>query len=217
MKRAFVSTEIPIDYFIRTNNESQGTFLLLHGYSQTASFMWEKFEKILPSTANVIAPQGIYPLPKQFPLSSRKPNEDLFSGYGWYFFDPVTGKFPIDYRTPTLAISALLKQLNLHETNITIIAYSQGSYLSLFCAEEIPSISKILGINGAWRWDKLHRDLKIEIHSLNGENDVVVDPNKARDGHEKLLQHGCSGSFHLIKNEGHKLTPPFIDKILLLI
>lgn len=217
INRTIVTTQIPIDYILREGSNPKELFLLLHGYNQTANFMEKYFIDVLPKESTVLIPQGPYPLPKQFPLMNRKEGEDLFSGYGWYFFDPVSGKFPIDYNTPTSALKNLISSLKLDQMKITIIAYSQGAYLSLFCAEKIPQIKKIIGINGAWRWDRLEKIPQIEIHSINGENDPVVDPMKAKSGHDKLLEHGATGSFQIIKKEGHKLTPPFIENLKKLI
>lgn len=217
MIKSNVTSTLPINYFLKFDPKNKKTFLLLHGYSQKADFLWNQLKDKLPEDANILAPQGIFPLIKQFPLGKREEGEELFSGYAWYFFDATTGSFPIDYNTPVSAIEALLTDLDLIKTDITIIGYSQGAYLSLFVAERIKSVSKIIGINGAWRWDRLEKELKIEINSLNGENDIIVDPQKSQDGHRQLLNNGCTGKFIEIKKEGHKLTPPFIDKLLSLI
>lgn len=201
-----------MEYELFKSDQVEQVIILLHGYGQQASFMIKNFVPLMPKNATVITPQGPYPLVNQFPLAKRRDDESLFSGYAWYFFDAQTGQFPIDYQTPSLAIKNLITELQLDHLPTTILAYSQGAYLSLFCAERMKQVKKIIGINGAWRWDKLVQNINIEVHSLNGENDIIVDPQKAKLGHEKLIENGCTGNFQLVKGEAHKLSDQFIKE-----
>jgi len=212
MEKKYVQTIIPIEYEIQKSDEESQVIILLHGYGQKANFMFKNFAHLMPKNATVIAPQGPYPLVNQFPLAKRKEEEELFSGHAWYFFDAQTGQFPIDYQTPSLAIANLLIELGLDKKPSTILSYSQGTYLSLFCVERMTQVQKIIGINGAWRWDKLVKEIKAEVISLNGEHDLIVDPEKSKLGHEKLIENGCRGEFRIIAGETHKLSDILIKE-----
>lgn len=212
MEKKYVSTIIPIEYELQKSPQEEQAIVLLHGYAQNSNFMMKNFAHLMPKNATLLAPQGPYPLVNQFPLLKRKENEPLFSGHAWYFFDAQTGQFPIDYQTPSLAIQNLIIELQLDHLPTTILAYSQGTYLSIFCAERMKQVQKIIGINGAWRWDKLVKNIEAQVISLNGEHDIIVDPQKSKLGHEKLLENGCSGEFKLVQGETHKLSDHLIKE-----
>ncbi len=221
MKRgqALSQGQLPIHFLsnqdIDSNNQNMGEriFLLLHGYCETGDKIYHCLIDTLPSGNLIVAPNGLYPIPKSFPLEKRKSSEDLLQGHAWYFYDATKDHFLIDYDIPAHYLSSFLHQINPKNLPVTLIGYSQGGYLCPFVAQKYSKIDHIIGINCSYRVDKLDTLSKVRIDSINGDCDLVVDPQKAKERHQKLILKGCSGKFNLIENEAHKLTPVLVNMV----
>ena len=189
---------------VHRSNGALRRYLLLHGYAERGEKIFNRIAPILPSNGEIIAPNGPFPLPGRFPLSVAREEQQFVQSFAWYFYDRATERFFIDYAIPARLLGNLMKQWD--DLPVTIIGYSQGGYLSLFAAQEIPRCDHIIGINGAWRDDKLPQDLslKLRIDSINGERDEIVDPQRAQKAHQRLLARGANGAFYSIKGEEHR-------------
>ena len=189
-------------------------YLLLHGYAERGEKMFNRIASLLPPDGEIIAPSGPFPLPGRFPLSEQRDEQQFVKSFAWYFYDKAAQHFFIDYTIPSRLLRNLI--IELDELPLTIIGYSQGGYLSLFAACEIPQCDHIIGINSSWREDKLHPDAslkKLRVDSINGEKDKIVDPVYARKRHERLLAKGATGTFHSIKGGEHRWGKEYGEKL----
>jgi hypothetical protein len=59
----------------------------------------------------------------------------------------------------------------------------------------------------------LQDKLNFKIDGLHGEQDESVDPMRAKESFGVLKERGALGDFYILKNEGHRLTIPFREKI----
>ena len=195
-----------MEFILRRPSNASRRYLLLHGYAERGEKMFNRVASIIPPEGEIIAPDGPFPLPGRFPLNpqTQRGEQQFIKSFAWYFYDRATGRFFIDYTVPARLLGNLMKCLE--DLPLTIVGYSQGGYLSLFAAGEIPGCDHIIGINGSWRDDKLPSalPLNLRIDSINGAGDDIVDPRKAQEAHRRLLQRGAGGTFYKIPSAGHR-------------
>ncbi len=203
-----INLPINLDHNIVRNNPKNPDriILLLHGYKLTGEFLYDSFIKIMPENSLVLAPNGpfIVPIVKKQAFSA---------GYAWYFFDPLKKHFYINYDPAAQFIKTLLENLNPNNLPVTIIGYSQGGYLAPKVAEVCPNIKSILGVNCVYRNNKFTFNPDVEYHQINGEIDLIVDPIGAKEEFDKLVELGNKGTFNTLPEEGHKISPRFMDPI----
>lgn len=201
-----VSAKVAVHFVQRTAGAPERLYLLLHGYHQCGADFYRDLEPLIPGSAQVVAPNGPFPLPRSFPLNANRKHEELFRSFAWYFYDAKKQRYLIDYQHSAGLLAGLAEQL-APNLPVTIVGYSQGGYLALFAAERIPLCDHVIGLNCSWRGDKLKTAAKIRVDSIHGAQDEVVDPRSAHERHMDLIAGGARGEFHLVEGEGHALGP----------
>ncbi len=195
-----------VDYIQNDCSNPSKIILLLHGYGESSQKIYKRLIDYLPKDALVIAPNGPFPSPS--------PTDDGYKiSFAWYFFDNKKGEFFIDYDLPSELLKNLFIQLNLKDLPLTIIGYSQGGYLAPFVGEKISQTKHVIGVNCRFRFDKLPDKLNFKIDGIHGEQDESVDPLRAKESFGVLKERGATGDFYILKNEGHRLTIGFREKI----
>ena len=202
-----------VDIVLHRPPKPSRRYLLLHGYAERGEKMFNRIASLLPPDGEILAPSGPFPLPGRFPLSEQRDEQQFIKSFAWYFYDKATQHFFIDYTIPARLLRNLITELD--ELPLTIIGYSQGGYLSLFAACEIPQCNHIIGINGSWRDDKLppNISLNLRVDSINGEEDKIVNPVRAKEGHNRLLTKGATGTFYSIKGGEHRWGKEYGEKL----
>jgi predicted esterase len=202
-------------------SEFEEVYLLLHGYSEEGKKIYkrlgrkiaEKYEqedkKVL-----ILAPNGLYPMPKAFPLEKDVGAEDLLQGFAWYFYHPGSNTFLIDYKVPAISLAGWLNKLNSSNIPVTIIGYSQGGYLSPFLGLETNSVKRVIGINCAFREDLMTETPKFRMDLVQGREDTIIETGLASKRFEKLKGRGIEGEYHWVENADHKLCPKVADAVL---
>ncbi len=202
-------------------NDPKHIYILLHGYSESGFKIYKRLGHKIDQQQKdvlVLAPDGLFPLPKSFPLDTKilKSKEELLQGFAWYFYHAVTDQFLIDYDIPaqTLAqwIQTVLESHQLSSDNLTIIGYSQGGYLAPFLGEALEMLSlspnKVIGINCSFREDKLQKVPNFPLSQIQGKEDKIIDTKLCFERFQKLKARGLSsGDFYWLENEDHKLSP----------
>ncbi len=205
-------------------SEFEEVFLLLHGYSEEGKKIYkrlgrklaEKFEKE-DRKVLILAPNGLYPMPKAFPLGKEIGVEDLLQGFAWYFYHPGSNTFLIDYKVPALTLSGWLNKLNSTNIPVTIIGYSQGGYLAPFVAYEMNAIKRVIGINCAFREDLMTETPNFSMDLVQGREDTIIETDLASKRFDKLKARGTQGEYHWVENADHKLCPKVADAVLKLL
>jgi predicted esterase len=173
--------------------------ILLHGYLETGKRMLRQLEAYLPEDALVLAPNGLFPLPTRTPKGLRL-------AHGWYLYNPETDEYVVDMRAATEFLRSLIAELVPPGLPISLVAFSQGGYLSPFVARAEPRITRVIGIGCQFLNDELEDPLgRLELHGVHGENDQVVDPSVAARDHRKLLDRGARGTFTLVPGSAHAI------------
>ncbi len=188
------------------DSRSKKLFLLLHGYGESGHKMLKRLRPYLPSDAYLLAPNGVYPLP-------ARTEEGYQMGFAWYFFDPVSLKYFIDYDLPASFLKSLVEELGLQNKEITIIGYSQGGYLAPFAGEKLEQCKQVISVNANYKYEMYNYPIPFKFYGLNGMKDEIVDPHNAQKSFEKLLEKGVSGKFFGFPEDGHRFSRPFLEKI----
>jgi len=203
-----INISIQLDHGLVRNNPQnpKRIILLLHGYKLNGEFLYDTFIKIMPEDSLVIAPNG----PFIVPVIKK---ESFSAGYAWYFFDPMKKHFYINYDPAAEYLKKMMQELNPNKLPITIIGYSQGGYLAPKVAEICPNVKSVIGVNCVFRSTKFTFKPEIQYHQIHGEIDLIVEPQGAEEEFNKLQTLGNTGSFTLLPEEGHKLSPRFMDPV----
>lgn len=200
-------------------------FLLLHGYSEDGTKIFrrlgrhlvEKFENENKKVA-ILAPNGLYPMPRAFPLSQEiKSTQDLLQGFAWYFYHAGSNTFIIDYKVPSQTLGAWLGQINPNNLPVTIVGYSQGGYLAPFVAMDYShhgNLKKVLGINCSFREDLMKETPNFPMELVQGKQDEIIDTQLAHERFQKLKGRGLQGDYHWVETADHKLTMDVAQKVV---
>jgi predicted esterase len=205
VKKTKVTTEFPMEYDLITSPEAKRTYILLHGFYESAAIIKEKLLSLIPTDSNILIPNGCFPLPKR-----RAHGWDIF--FSWYFFDEATQSFYVEYDFPAAVLEKLVKQLGLESAPITIIGYSQGGYLSPFLAERLPACDKVIGLGCSYKFDMLEKTSHYTIDGIHGDADNKVDPVNAQNFFNKL-DSKIKGNFTVLPGVGHELNDLFFKAI----
>lgn len=192
--------------------------LLLHGYSEDGTKIFrrlgrhleEKYKNEKKKVA-IIAPNGLYPMPKAFPLSGEvRTAEELLQGFAWYFYHASTNTFLIDYKVPAQTLGSWLKDINPTQLPTTIIGYSQGGYLAPFVGLEYAKhhqLKQVVGINCSFREDLMTEVPSFPMTLIQGAEDTIIETSLAKERFEKLIKRGLRGDYVSVPEVDHKLTP----------
>jgi len=199
-------------------------FLLLHGYSERGEKMMKRLGKRLENVSAqkkkrflILAPNGLYPMPKSFPITGRPTSEDLLQGFAWYFYDQTKDEFLIDYEVLALTLANLLKQQNPDKVPTTIIGYSQGGYLAPFVALAYEQTTHVIGINCSFRTELFSELPRFKLDQIQGQKDTIIDTNRCSKRFEKLKEQGIDGDFYWLPDDDHRLSPEISEKTMALL
>ena len=188
------------DICIRENTNPSQVFLILHGYKQSGNYIDQEFASLLPDHSIIISPNGFFP-------QVKKTSTGYQLNYVWYFFDPVSQQFFIDYDLPATFLGQVYQSLDLGNLPLTIIGYSQGGYLSPFAAKKIPQTKRIIMINCRLRHDLLEGSIPFIVDMIQGEEDDVVNAKSSQESHKILLEDRKGrGNYHLLPGEGYHIS-----------
>ena len=201
------SVEIPITYpcevFHNEASDYQEIFFLLHGFQQSGDFIFKRLLPHLPKKALVIAPNAPFLVP-------IKKDNRYHKAYAWYFFDPYTKEFPINYDPASHYLKNLGVHLGFKNVPITIIGYSQGGYLAPKVAELYPNCKKVIGLNCIFRPGRFEINLNADYTQVHGKNDDIVSINEARENYQSLFE--STEMFYEVESD-HRLSDEVIQKL----
>jgi predicted esterase len=199
VKRKKFASTFSLDYLENETNNFNQIFLLLHGFGQQAETIFNQVKNLIPSHAKIIAPNGPFPLIK-------KRHKELKYSFAWYFYNPFSQDFLIDYEVPSTLLKNFIEHLQYEKLPITIIGHSQGGYLAPFVGQKLKMTKQVIGINCRFREDMLEPKLTFRLDAISGLEDQVVDPQNALQSFESLQKKGVKGRFIGLKNHGHEVS-----------
>ena len=189
-----------VDYIDEGPVDAEKIILLLHGYGERSNTIFKKLKSELPGDHRIICPNGPFPMPK-------KTENGFKMSYAWYFFDPVTEQFFIDYDLPATLLQNFMVSKGFDHLPLTIIGYSQGGYLAPFVGQKLSNTTHVVGINCRFRYDMMGSTINYKLDAIHGKKDDLVDPVKAQESFNVLTKRGIKGEFYIIEGEGHGISP----------
>lgn len=209
-----ISLDLPVSYFLR-KKEGKELILLLHGFQDKASRLYQTLQSILPATSSLLAPNGLFPIPYKKEFQDGSPAR-LKLAYCWYFYDSFEKTYHIDQTPACNMIQTLIQQLfPKQDLSITIIGFSQGGYLAPFVGLTLPQTKKVIVINGEIKVDLLARkQIPFPIYSIHGKRDEMVDPQNCQRSFQQFLANGNQGEFDLLENSAHFIDEPIRERIV---
>jgi predicted esterase len=197
-KWAFPSLAI-MSGVVREVERPKEIFLLLHGFNERGRRIYRKLLPYLPEDANILAPDGPFPMP----LAKE---HRLEFGHAWYFFDRHERKYHIDQELPRAWLQALMLQKNPQGLPVTIIGFSQGGYLAPLAGLSIPHTKLVIGIGCEFKEYLIKENCPFPLEALHGELDEIVSPKEAQAEVEKLRSRGMKCGWYLVEQVGHEIS-----------
>ena len=186
-------------YQLKFPSHSRRLLILLHGFQQTGGDIMKMLESVLPPDTAILAPDAPFPIPQKHAGGYR-------AAYSWYFFDPANEHYLHDMSLACRYLSTLVSELGLRDLSTCILGFSQGGYLAPHVGLQLTNTKQIIGVNCRFRSEALTRKLPFLVDGVNGEQDLIVDPIRARKCHEALIAGGSEGIFRLAPQSGHGLS-----------
>jgi predicted esterase len=189
-------------YYKQAVKPSKKTVLLLHGYQDSASALLKRAFTEDPEEFdfNILAPNGLYPVPVKADVGFRE-------AYAWYFVDGAR-KFVLV--APEIAqenLYRLIGHLNLLDHQFVIVGFSQGGILAPFVAKKLETVSGIVGV-GTMFFSEYYKglDSSLPVDSIHGIDDDVITLQTSQTGYDELKKaESRPGSFYSIKGLKHTL------------
>lgn len=201
MKTINLPIHLDFTYHIKKNGNPKRVFLLLHGYLLDGQFMIDTISDHLPEDSIIIAPNGAFLVP-------QKKEDRYFPKYSWYFFDPHTKSFYINYDPAAQMLNSLLVNIT-KGLPVTIIGYSQGGYIAPKVAELNKDVDTVIGLACIFRPERfLQRD--IAYHQIHSDADLVVNYHESKSEFQRLE---FKGRFLTLRDEGHKLNASYLKML----
>ena len=205
MKKSFkLPIEYPQDYYTNDLKDYDQIILALHGYQLNGEFIFKRLIRHLDlSKTLLICPNAPFLVP-------MKKEDGFKAGYSWYFFDPKTRNFYINYDPSAKLMHDLIEKININKVPVHIMGYSQGGYLAPRVAELNEHVTKVIGISCIFRSNRFVIKDNCEYSQIHGSNDEVVSYS---EGKEEFLKLGLKPeNFHSVETE-HILDQKILEKL----
>lgn len=201
-----ITMEIPMKIQLHGNEKNpKRVYLLLHGFSLTGKFMLDFFKSIAHEDDLIISPNAPFPSPV-------RSKGEFLEGYSWFFYDVKKDQFFIEYDTAAKAVVDGVEKYIPKNSEVIIVGYSQGGYLSPFVANKLAQTKAIICVASSSRVELLENKLNFEIYTINGSLDTIVDFEKAIKRMEELVSRGTKGQSYIIENN-HRLDPEYLRTV----
>jgi predicted esterase len=198
LKQSSIPVDIPAHVLLTSDASSDEFILLIHGFGQTAKIFSERISEFLGDRP-ICAVQAPFPV-----LTSGRQ-----IGYSWYAFDRETNTFQIPIATGVDFLRKTLEHFRVADRIRKVIGYSQGGYMAPFIGLRLPHVKQVIGINCRFKDEDLSGSkISFRIDAIHGANDAIVEPEKARASHQKLIEMGCTGTFTVLPDTAHELSEP---------
>lgn len=205
LSRAELKTLVFADYYLK-QVESDNLYLLLHGFNQTGEQYYRQLESVLPKQANVLVPNGMFPLP-------RRKGDRFSMGFSWYFYDHTRDFYYMDQRVAVDFLLNLLKKLNLDQHRLHIWGYSQGGYLAPFVARECSNTSSLLGIACRFIDELKVADFPSRVAQIHASGDEFVDFDKSKKSFDRLRGLGMQGDYIELSDSNHAIDDSYLEAV----
>jgi predicted esterase len=205
MKKSFnLPLTYPQDFYTNDLKDYDRILLALHGYQLNGEFIFKRLTRHLNLKSTLLlCPNAPFLVP-------IKKGEDFHAGYSWYFFEPKTRNFYINYEPSAKLMCEFVNQNNPNKVPVDIIGYSQGGYLSPKIAELCSETEKVIGLSCIFRRNRFLIKENCEYIQIHGNKDQTVNYDEAKEEFEHLGLD--SNNFHKVATE-HLLDTKLLEKL----
>ena len=182
-------------YYLRATEPQARLYILLHGYMSKAEKMIGQFKDRLPSTANLLIPNGPFPIP-------IKRTDGYSVGYSWNFFNSKDSTYLVGNEICSDYLKNLVGHLGFVHNPKTVIGFSQGGYVSVHVAKSLRAVDHIIGIGCQFKIDQPNWHEPLLIEGIHGNEDEIVDLKLAQEKFHEIPQK-FKGRFEVL-NSKHK-------------
>lgn len=177
-------------------------YLLLHGYLLDGSYILNEFKSLFNKDCLVIAPNGPFLVPV-------KKGERYSAKYAWYFFDPHTKNYYINYDPAAKYLRDIIQKFNTHKLPVTVIGYSQGGYLAPRVANFCKEVDQVISLASVYRPNRFEIMPGVSYSQINSKADLVVSYSQALEQGEIMKERGANYTISLIENSGHRIDDEY--------
>lgn len=206
---------LPVSYYFKeAKRPTNKTVLLLHGYQDSASSLMKRVFAVDENIEeqdfdfNILAPNGIYPVPVRTEQGFRE-------AYAWYFVDGARNITLVAPEVASAGIYSLLKHLGMETDTFHIVGFSQGGILASFVAHQLENVTGILGV-GTLFFPEYYAGLKVTlpVDAIHGVDDDVITLQTSQKGYQELkaLQ-PRPGEYYQFKKLKHTLDDAARSKV----
>ena len=188
----------PLTFHEINASEATSLVVLLHGLDERGLRILRKLMKYLPENAQVLAPNGPFPLPR--PKADR-----MDYGYAWYFYDRFTQSYHVDQTLALSLLKSLLTEKNPLHLPVTIIGFSQGGYLAPLLAYEDANVKTVIGIGCEFRERFFPRVPDFKLYGLHGDQDHIISADQSRAYAQRLSEKNIPVDWRLISGSAHEI------------
>lgn len=194
-----IISELPMSYLHFQKAPDRPLLLFVHGFTDTAhGFLRRAYpEEAMDSRFEILAPNGIFPVPQKIDKGWRE-------AYAWYFSESRDSAI-VPPSVGADAIDKLLQQMNLQEREKVIVGFSQGGFLIPHLLQKLKYVKKAIGIGCLYRVED-YPQVPTVIDGIHGTADAVVDFDRGRDSFAALKAKNPLGQFYSIEGLGHTMS-----------
>lgn len=204
--------QLPMRYFM--DGEGPGTVILLHGYqdhalSMTRRMGWWGATDLPFRRLSVNAP---------FPVPIWK-SSGFIEAYSWYFRDTSRNLMIVNPRDTAAQVANLVRSLLPADSPIVLFGFSQGGILAPFLAAELSGVRGLIAVGSGFpeeNYKNLNRNIRV--HAIHGEYDDRWPLENSKSAHQKVIEMGFHGEFHLIPGLDHRVDislSPLVTRLAL--
>src|SRR5262249_30506365 len=147
------------DFVLKQPVSAKRLLVLLHGYEESGSRIFEKLKDAMPEDAAVLAPNGPFPIP-------RRSDGGYRMGFSWYFYDASTDEYFIDMEIGVGFVTRLVEELGLSALPTTLIGFSQGGYIAPFVGQALRSVDRVMGLGSQFLKDEMSLPVSFRMDAI---------------------------------------------------
>lgn len=200
-KQLSLNWPVEFGYYERLPNhgaEKADVILVLHGYQQDGRFILRQLAPYLPQDKHILSVNGPFPVPLKSPRGWRLT-------YSWYFYDLGEDVYHITMEPAVKMLKELLTQLGLEERVKQVVGFSQGGYIAPFITKELSAAEQVVGLHARFRSSELTESYKFRLDNINGGQDEIVEADRTRQCHERIIAAGNRGEMIVLPKSGHEV------------
>lgn len=211
LQEQLVNVDIPSRFVHLNEAPNRPLVILLHGYADSGPSFLRRVHAALPGDFEVLAPNGLFPLPQQV-------GREWKEAYAWYFVDADIPRVLIPQSLAAHGLAQLVEKLNLKDRRKILCGFSQGGFFLPYAASQLKNVEALIGIGSGYRSKDYERlGVKQPVWGLHGEADEVV-PLATGKEHFQTLKQGrqffsVPGMRHAINEAGLEILKKIFDEV----